>query len=355
MNREIGSDFWLEKIPMKQHLEIPIWLKKYGNTVLTSSGRGAITLLLEQVNPTNKTVLLPEYICDSVIAPFRAHGYTCHFYEVKKDLSPNLESIMSIKNLGLFLHMGYFGFDTNSNLTSVLQELKKQSTIIVEDVTHTLFSNINRFTENDYYVASIRKWFGVPSGGLLASTKANLKEPVGINTDFASLREKALLLKGNYMKSGNEDLKKLYLQQFNDAEQLLEDMKCYQIDPLSLTLLNSLDVDYLVNKRRQNYQVLLDGLSDLNYLSTPVKDLKDDMCPIFFVVNINKDRDLIRKKLIDEKIYCPIHWPIPKQLCEQISTETKDIYYTTISIPCDQRNNIEDMKHIISVIINLEK
>lgn len=62
---------------------------------------------------------------------------------------------MSIKNLGLFLHMEYFGFDTNSNLTSVLQELKKQSTIIVEDVTHTLFSNINRFTENDYYVGSI--------------------------------------------------------------------------------------------------------------------------------------------------------------------------------------------------------
>lgn len=55
------------------------------------------------------------------------------------------------------------------------------------------------------------------------------------------------------------------------------------------------------------------------------------------------------------KIYCPIHWPIPKQLSQQISTETKDIYHTILSIPCDQRNNIEDMKHIISVIINLEK
>lgn len=73
----------------------------------------------------------------------------------------------------------------------------------------------------------------------------------------------------------------MYLQQFNEVEQLLEDKECYPIDPISLTLLNTLDVDQLVNRRRQNFQVLLDGLSDLNYLSTPVKELKDDVCPIF--------------------------------------------------------------------------
>lgn len=356
LNREIGSDFWLEDGPILHHTEIPKWLEKYGNTVLTSSGRGAITLLLEQVNPINKTVLMPAYICESVIIPFLEFGYTCHFYEVGKDLTPNLDSIRSIENIGIFLHMGYFGFDTNSTLKSVIQELKKHSTIIVEDITHTFFSNINQFTVNDYCVGSIRKWLGVPSGGLLASTKTKLLNPAGMNTNFTRIRENALLLKGNYIKSGNEGLKELYLQAFKEAEKLLEvDYKSYQIDPLSISLLNSLEVDHLINKRRRNFQVLLDGLSNLNYLSIPVKELKDDLCPLFFVVNIKEDRNLIRKKLIDKRIYCPIHWPIPDQLNEQLSNDTKDLYLTTLSIPCDQRYEIEDMNRIISVMRGLEK
>lgn len=356
LNSEIGSEFWLEDCPIETHTELPRWLTKYGNTVLTSSGRGAITLLLQKVTPTSKTVLMPAYICHSVITPFIKYGYTCYFYEVAKDLTPKLESIESLENIGLFLHMGYFGYNTNSNLKSVLQELKKRSTIIVEDITHTLFSNFNRYIENDYYIGSIRKWLGVPSGGLLASTKTKLLEPNELHDEFIHLRKHALLLKGDYINNGDESLKELYLKKFEEAESLLEfDSHSYCIDPLSLSLIHSLDVDQLINKTRNNFQDLFKGLNELSFLSIPVGEVKDEVCTLFCPVIIKKNRDLVRKKLINEKIYVAIHWPIPEPIIQLSPSKTIDIYQTILSIPCDYRYEKEDMDRIISVMKSIEK
>jgi hypothetical protein len=74
---EIGSEFWLEDPWVNDDLASQIgqtgeikWLNKFGNIVLTLSGRDAISLLLQEIKPRVKTVLLPAYICDSVIMPF---------------------------------------------------------------------------------------------------------------------------------------------------------------------------------------------------------------------------------------------------------------------------------------------
>ena len=79
---EIGSEFWLNSLPNVSRNKVPKWLNKLGNSILTSSGRGAINLLLQQVNPQYKSVLMPAYICESVILPFVENGYTCYFYKI---------------------------------------------------------------------------------------------------------------------------------------------------------------------------------------------------------------------------------------------------------------------------------
>jgi dTDP-4-amino-4,6-dideoxygalactose transaminase len=349
---EIGSEFWFDNFPEESFSkEIPYWLTKYGDTILTSSGRGAISLILKQVTPHNKSVLLPAYICDSVILPFIEYGYTCCFYEVDENLSPIIDSIKEYKNIGVFIHMGYYGFQTNIGLSSVLQYFHKQSTLIIEDVTHTLFSDFNNYEENDYYVGSIRKWFGMPSGGFLASSKKFLKRPLFTHDDFSVLRTSALTTKGKYIKTNDESLKSLFLSQFSDAEILLDkDLNPYCIDSLSLKLINSLDVDELVNKRRENYNALLDGLQDISYLDTPFKHLTTNECPMFYPVIIQKNRNDVRKKLIDERIYCPVHWPIPDEIKRTDLFSTLELYNTILSIPCDQRYGLEEMDRVISVL-----
>jgi hypothetical protein len=352
---EIGSEFWLDNIPTAlSPNEIPNWLTKLGDTVLTSSGRGAITLLLQQVTPQNKSVLLPAYTCDSVILPFIEQGYSCYFYDINEDLSPNIESIKSYKNIGLFFHMGYYGFSTNSNLLNVVLDFRKQSTIIVEDITHTLFSSYKRLEENDFLVGSIRKWFGIPGGGFLASSTRKLKRPQTDTIEFLALRKAALYSKGKYIKNNDNNLKMAFLNQFSEAESLLDkDPAPYRIDSLSNEIINSFNIADMVRKRRQNFVLLSEGLRNVSYLNVLFSDFPDNVCPIFYPVIIKKDRNDVRRLLIDEKIYCPVHWPIPDKVKCIDLVNSLGIYSEILSIPCDQRYGEEEMARIISVLNRL--
>lgn len=349
---EIGSEFWINKMPEdNSNVEIPNWLSRFGSVSLTSSGRGAISLLLHQITPQNKSVLLPEYICESVITPFIEFGYTCYFYQVDINLCPIVKDIEIYEHVGVFLHMGYYGFQTNSNLSDILSRFRINSTIVIEDVTHNLFSSFNNYIENNFIIGSIRKWFGIPSGGFVASTKDCFNKPSFISDEFSSLRMLALINKGKYMKSNDQNLKKEFLFQFSKAEELLnEDSNPYKIDALSMKLIQSLDVDELVNTRRVNFRILLKGLGNINNIKVPFKQLENNQCPFFFPIMINGNRDEIRKKLINEQIYCPIHWPIPDQVNDGKSYINLEVYSNILSIPCDQRYGIVDMERIISVL-----
>ncbi len=55
---EIGSEFWIDDV-LTEKIREAQWIRKFGNTVLTTSGRGAISLLLQEVNPKFKSILLP--------------------------------------------------------------------------------------------------------------------------------------------------------------------------------------------------------------------------------------------------------------------------------------------------------
>lgn len=348
---EIGSEFWLEKIPQTSLVKIPNFLQEFNETILTSSGRGAITLLLQQIQPILKSVLLPAYICESVILPFLEQGYDCKYYEVDENLAPNIESINSHQNVGVFFHMGYYGFSTNSNLENVLESFRKKSTIIVEDITHNLFSSYDRSKFNNYYVGSIRKWFGIPSGGFLTSNIRVEKKSLDENAGFSNKRLEALVNKGKYVRTNDPDTKELSLSQFSEAEGYLNmDSYPYRMDKLSVDILSTLNEEDLIMKRKDNYLILSNGIKNINYLQPLFENMDEKCCPMFFPILLKENRNSIRSKLAEQDIYCPIHWPLPQQVDIDELTSTLSIYNSILSIPCDQRYGREDMERIITVI-----
>ena len=63
MNKEIGSEFWIDNYNTNEtNSGIPLWLNKFGNIVLTSSGRGAISLALSQFKPKIKSIITFVYL-----------------------------------------------------------------------------------------------------------------------------------------------------------------------------------------------------------------------------------------------------------------------------------------------------
>ena len=354
MVREIGSEFWIDDNNLFHGTnEIPLWLSRFGNVVLTTSGRGALSLLLDQVKPRVKRVLLPSYICDSVILPFEVAGYELIYYDADKYLKPiEIESIKN-SNVGIFLHMGYFGFPTNEILSDTILSLKSDSVIIIEDVTHTLFEEDHNLVKSDFIIGSIRKWFGTPSGGFLASDKNIKFELLDTDNEFVPLRISSLHQKFKYMKLKNKSLKSTYLSGINRAEQILdEDVKAYKIDQQSETIIKNFDYKQLQSSRKRNYEFLLKHLSDVDGIEVIFSDLGNDVTPIFFPIYVKSNRDELRRKLIENEIYCPIHWPIPKQVNGNLNIITKNIYESILSLPCDQRYQIEDMHRIINEIVS---
>lgn len=353
---EIGSEFWISNknmVEKKRNADLPDWLKKYGNIVLTSSGRGAINLIIDYVNPIIKKVLLPSYICDSVIFPFERAGYQINYYDVDKYFRPiniNAEKIEG----GIFLHMGYFGFPTNRELRDTITKLKANSVIIIEDVTHTLFSSNENKICNDFIIGSIRKWMGIPSGGFLASREIINKNLPNPPNKFINLRLSSLQQKYEYIKTLNKSLKDEFLDGFRRSEELLDkDVNSYRVDNISEMIIKDIDNKELEKIRRSNYEFLLSHLDETKEVELIFKSLNNGVTPLFFPIYVNHDRNRLRSYLISKEIYCPIHWPIPYQLEGHMDDRTKNIYDSILSIPCDQRYGIEDMKRIIDVIKEL--
>ena len=286
MNNEIGSEFWVDRNNLPEDsIEIPYWLNRFGNVVLTTSGRGAISLLLKQIKPKTKKVLLPSYICDSVISPFKNAGYELTYYDVDRYFRPN--NIESIKNsdIGIFLHMGYFGFLTNEGISNAISSLKSKSIIVIEDVTHTLFSYRIKSIDNDFVIGSIRKWFGTPSGGFLASHRNIDCELFDSANYFLSLRETSLHRKFEYLKSGDETLKSIYLLGFKRAEQILdEDIKPYKIDRNSEMIIKSIDNKQLESSRKRNYEFLLKQLNNVDGIEVIFNNLKIILLNVFLSI-----------------------------------------------------------------------
>ena len=140
---------------------------------------------------------------------------------------------------------------------------------------------------------------------------------------------------------------KNYLSKFAEAEELLEQKFMGFAAAEDIINAAHLDVDFIKKQRLSNASYLLEQLSDISIFS---KLAKDD-CPLFVPILVpDGRRDDLRKYLIENEIYCPIHWPISKY--HSVNNAARQIYDNEISLVCDQRYNAEDMYRIVETVKN---
>lgn len=313
-------------------------------SLLVFSGRTAIETVLR--NEKNiKKAMLPSYCCDSMIEPFRQAKIEVCFYPVYFDKSITVK--IDIPNdVDCLLWCNYFGFEVSM---PDLKAFKVRGGIVIEDITHS-FLSLKQFHESsDYLVASLRKWEPVLCGGYFVSRKSTkidfkLEQPPEI---FLSTKMEAMKMKSQYL-SGTSDIdKNTFLNAFSESnEWLAENYSGLTIDEYSKQILLNADYQKQRNIRINNARILYEGLEsnqDISFLF-PIHGMD---CPLFVPVIIeNGKRDVIRKKMIDNRIYCPVHWPHPNAECQS------NLYEVELSLICDQRYNEDDMQRIVEVLNN---
>jgi len=352
--REYGSEFWIADDDLSRDgVE-----NKYimgSKEIYLVNGRRCISYLLDSAPNIPKRAVLPAYICNSAIEPFASRGFELFFYDSNRNFEPDIGEIADLIDgkPSIIVHMGYFGFNTNETMCEIESLAKESNSVVLEDKSHTVFT-MYASTRADAEFASIRKWIGIPGGGVVnpISSIFDFKPISGIFKEVSEGRLKYLRMKATYMASGGEDLRARYRTGFAEAERLMdEDSGVYVLDDESTRILKHLNVKRLIERRRANFKTLLKHLSHNERFVPVFIDLPENVCPMFFPVFVSDSyvRDDLQQEFASKGLFCPVHWPRNDYL-ESFHKEYEYIIGHILSIPCDQRYSEADMERVTEIV-----
>lgn len=341
MSREIGSEFWEPDI-IKDKRRV---FETYHEFVL--SGRTALDIIIKDIKVTKtlNKIYMPSYCCHTMIKPFIENSVEVVFYDIYFENGQYTYDIDYNIQCDAILIMQYFGYH-NSMVSDIIRKFKENNIIIIEDATHSWFQKTPYSLDADYIYASFRKWTGLPCGAIIIKKDNGIKVPIkSINTKYIDLRSKAAKLKQEYITKEIGE-KEEFLKVFAYAEEYLEyNYAGYGVTEDIKDIIMKLDSKKITEKRVENASYLINKLKRIKNLD--IVTMSDKDTPLFVPIIFNDGkRDELRANLINNSIYCPNHWP----LTSDHRINDSYLYENSLSLVCDQRYGIEDMKRIVRCI-----
>lgn len=231
------------------------------NNYYFSHARTALKYILLNIVKEKQSILLPNYICDSVLHPIHQLKISYSYYKINYQLKIDWDNLIEQidHNTKVILFVNYFGIP---NEIIRLKELcHKKKIILVEDNSHGFmgfYNNELMGTLADYGIASPRKHINVNYGGILYSNKEFIIDLPKIKN---SNKENFLF---NFKKKLNNFPKiKLSIKKIIKNRPLYEDqnsfrekyIKDYLLDDDSLKIINNNDHNKM---RKKNFTKFLE-------------------------------------------------------------------------------------------------
>lgn len=320
--------------------------ERFMGAMCMRSGRDALKVVAREFEPT--IVLIPALACDSMILPFEMYGHKVKYYKLNMDYSINLDSLYSLisneDKTVLFLYMDYFG-----NKAIADDELEKlrfshPHLVFIEDRTHNLLVSTQYSFKPDFTVASLRKWVDIPDGGLLWTDRELKEKEYTEDLTFSEVRLRAQCMRNEFLQTGDESIKTEYRKIFSTVTDMIDEEKLPGLmSQYAYERVCHANLEEVNEKRSRNAQVLIDELKGFSF----VQD-KTGFGDVYVAVLI-ENRDEVQKNLASKGIFCTIIWPLndeQRASCE-VARHTEGHMLT---IYCDQRHSVEDMKYIASCI-----
>ncbi len=284
-------------------------------------GRHCLTYLIR--SRKIERMLLPCFICDSVINVCRKEGIRIRFYSVNDQLHPIIQS--SQQKEWVYV-VNYYGQISSCEI----KELKKMYKNLILDNTHAYFQSPTEGVDTIY---SCRKYFGVPDGAFLYSSsrlEENLKE--SISYSYMNF------LLGRYEKTAKE-----FYEQYRENNDRFDNEPLMAMSKLTKNLLRAVDYIEVKIKRTKNFKYLHERFWEINYLKLIPYD-GAFMYPLY----IRNGRN-IRNALSEQGIYIPVLWPEVYTRCGEGSLEY-DMAQNILPLPIDQRYGYKEMEKMYNMI-----
>lgn len=306
-------------------LELPLWEEYHKDAIRLNTGRNCLEYILKARE--YKKVYVPYYTCEAVMGPINKLGVLYEYYHV--DIRFEIRDRLTLKEGEALLYTNYFGLKQRY----VEQLAEKVGDCLIVDNTQAFYAKPLPDIDTFY---TCRKFFGVPDGAYLYCD-AQLNEE--IEQDYSYDRMAHLLKRIDLSaEEGFADFRKV--------DNGLDNQPIHKMSKLTKRIMQSIDYEAVARKRRENFYMLHDALSEKNNLEL---QLEEDAVPMVypFLAQVKG----LREKLIENRLFVPCYWPNVLDW-----TSTDDIEYLLTSqtqpLPIDQRYGKVDIKCIIDIIKN---
>ena len=347
--KPIGGEPWFDTNLFCHSLN---HLEKVRGTLL-SGGQSSLNFIVKNLQlKDDEIILLPSYLCPTIVQNLDRHHARYHFYAVNLDLSINLRDLadkIDKNKVKAVFFIDYFGFYHHAETKEYLKSLKEKNILLIEDAAQMLWLEEKEFI-GDYTFNSYRKFLPI-DGSIVLSDHTETYEGKA-DAYYAFMNEGRMKIT-SYVKYGLGNVED-FVSLFSKADEVYgKSTEINGMMEISRQLLNKLDIDHIGLVRRRNYVYLFDRLSEIEHI-TPLfdKNRLGDQIPIGLPVLI-KDRDRVRKELRSKAIFCPAHWPL---LGEKWIHEYKDsvtLAENLMTLPIDVRYEGEDLDRLVSELLRL--
>lgn len=294
--------------------------------VALNCGRNCLAYLIELRKI--KKLLLPYFMCDSVLNLCRKYQVEMQFYHVDERFRP---LIPAIKDDAWLYLMNYYGQLTSDEL---LEWIARCDRIIVDNA-QAYFDAPLANTDTIY---TCRKFFGVPDGAFLYTDSVPTVE---YPNDESYDRMRFLL--GRFERTASE-----FYSDNAENNHMFADEPIKRMSKLTDNLLHGIDYAFVRNRRTENFAHYHKALQRINQL-----DLRIVEGAFAYPLLIPRGAE-IRKALQLHKIYIPTLWPnVVNEMLEN-STEYR-LARDLLPLPCDQRYGRDEISYVIFQIEELLK
>jgi hypothetical protein len=338
---EIGSEFQWMGLPQAPLIPWPEPASWY------LLGRQAVVDLLRNLPAASRCLWLPSYFCHDMADYWRGFCQIAIYADDPRHPEPDWSTLRPAKN-DIVLAVNYFGTRSGEPWQ---QWHEKNSCLLLEDHSHDPVSGWAKQSRADYAFSSIRKTMPVPDGAILWSP-AGHPLPAVIDEDFSgsALKLAAMIWKREYLE-GRASLatKPIYRQWQRTGEDSFDrSIKISCASPYSKQYLSPGVPVRWRRQRSANVQRLLRHWQASSEAQPLFTSWPTDSVPMTAVFRFASQimRDLVRKRLEEANIYCPVHWPAPAH-CD---SSVRELAATILSIPTDHRYGLADMDRVASIL-----
>lgn len=280
-----------------------------GGALFLNGGKACLTVIADSLLDQGvDRVLLPAYLCPTIVDTLEGCGLSCSYYHINSDLSIDLQDLAGkAGDFEVIYFINYFGFQHASETRDALQRLMQHGRLLIEDNAQAGFPGERL---GDYEFNSLRK-LSPYDGGYLWSRfdlLPNVEKYQGApNRRLALIRAYRSGL-ADYLFHGrgaHADLVHLYEQ----AEEVYATDRVVWGDEQERQSIERLDWPAIKAVRRRNYAYLLSQLEGVEGITPIFPVLQEDNLPMGLPVRVSGvPRDLLFDTLGNAGIGLTVHW-----------------------------------------------